>query len=68
MLRAEQAGLPILAVAFAGSATSPSRATVTRACQSSTSILVTLPTWTSSTRTGEFWVRVVTFGIWIRTW
>ncbi|SLH82835.1 Uncharacterised protein [Mycobacteroides abscessus subsp. abscessus] len=57
---------PILAMALAGRRTSRLSETVTRACQSCTSMSVTEPTSTSSTRTGEFAVSVVTFGIWIR--
>ena len=53
---------PILAVALAGSSTSPSSRIVTSACQPCRSILVTLPTVTSPTRTREFCSSVVDVG------
>ncbi|KDP06746.1 hypothetical protein MAV101_10400 [Mycobacterium avium subsp. hominissuis 101] len=54
---------PSLAVELAGRCTSPSMRMVTRACQSCSSILVTLPTLTSSTRTRVFSWMVTTSGI-----
>ncbi len=54
--------VPTLAVLFAGRWTSPLMRMVTRACQSCTSILVTLPTLTSATRTRVFSWMTTTSG------
>src|SRR5882757_6249023 len=54
---------PTLAVALAGSTTLALSFMVTRACQPSRSIPVTLPTVTSSTRTREFCSMLSTSGI-----
>src|SRR6478752_2672604 len=56
--------VPTLAVLFAGRWTSPSIRMVTSACQSCTSILVTLPTLTSATRTRVFRWITTTSGNW----
>ncbi len=67
VLRSEQAGLPDAGGGVRGKFDTASSATVTSACQSTTSMFAMLPTVTSSTRTGEFWESVVTFGISIWT-
>ena len=53
---------PMVAVALAGSSTSPSRVIVSSACQPWRSIFVTLPTVTSPTCTREFGSRLLTSG------
>ena len=54
---------PSVAVALAGSSTSPLSFIVTSACQPWRSILVTVPTFTSPTRTREFGSMLSTSGI-----
>jgi len=54
---------PSLAVALAGNWTSPLSSMVTKACQPCRSILVTLPTVTSLSRTREFCSMLSTSGI-----
>ena len=58
---------PILAVALAGRSTSPLSRIVTSACQPCRSILVTVPTVTSFTRTRELGWIFVTSGSWACT-
>src|SRR5690349_24128201 len=55
---------PTLAVLFAGRCTSLLMRMVTSACQFCTSILVTLPTFTSATRTRVFCWMTTTSGNW----